>query len=121
MKVFVIDWELSQLSLLAFDLGQMVAELYELKHFKNHDAGIWLIESFIKGYGEMSEEMKWKIIVQAGAHLVCWGSRVAGWGTEEQVEDVVRTGRNWIVNGWERNRDVFQGMVLGELFSGDRV
>lgn len=99
----------------------MIAELYELKHFKNHDAGIWLIESFIKGYGDMSEDMKWKVIVQAGAHLVCWGSRVAGWGNEEQVEDVVRIGRDWIVNGWERNRDFFQGMVLGKLFSGDRV
>ncbi|KUJ21982.1 uncharacterized protein LY89DRAFT_778327 [Mollisia scopiformis] len=117
LKVFVIDWEMSQLSIPAFDLGQMIAELYELKHFKNYDAGVWLIESFIKGYGEMDEEMKWKTIIHTGAHLICWGTRVAGWGSKEQQEDVVRVGKQWIINGWERKKDAFEGMVLGRLFN----
>ncbi|KAE8450869.1 hypothetical protein EG329_005309 [Mollisiaceae sp. DMI_Dod_QoI] len=115
LKVFILDWELSQLSLPFFDLGQMLAELYELHHFKHHSAGLWLMQSFISGYGEMDEEMKWMTILHTGVHLVCWGSRVAGWGTKEQVEDVVRTGRDWIVGAWERRREVFEGMVLGGL------
>lgn len=116
LKVLIIDWEMSQLAIPAFDLGQMIAESYELEHFKGYDAGIWLIEGFIEGYGEMSEEMKWKTVIHAGTHLVCWGSRVAGWGSEEQVEAVVKVGRNWIVGGWEENRSAFQGMVLDGLF-----
>jgi thiamine kinase-like enzyme len=40
LKVYVIDWELCQLSSVAFDLGQMFGELFELKHFKGIDAGL---------------------------------------------------------------------------------
>lgn len=108
---------MSQLAIPAFDLGQMIAELYELKHFKEYDAGIWLIEGFVEGYGEMSEEMKWKTIVHAGTHLVCWGSRVAGWGTENQVEGVVKVGRDWIVGAWEKNKNTFEGTVLERLWN----
>lgn len=117
LKLFIIDWELSQLSHPAFDLGQMIAELYELKHFKNIDAGLWLIKSFIEGYGEMNEEMKWKTIVHTGTHLVCWGSRVQGWGTKEQVEGVVEVGRNWILGAWGRDEKVFEGCVLENFFN----
>ncbi|KAF8854704.1 hypothetical protein BDZ45DRAFT_596667 [Acephala macrosclerotiorum] len=117
LKLFIIDWELSQLSQPAFDLGQMIAELYEFKHFKNIDAGLWLIKFFIEGYGEMDEEMKWKTIIHTGTHLVCWGSRVQGWGTKEQVEGVVRVGRDWIVGAWEKKREVFQGTVFEGLLS----
>ncbi|CZR57274.1 uncharacterized protein PAC_07163 [Phialocephala subalpina] len=116
LRIFIIDWELSQLSHPAFDLGQMIAELYELKHFKDIDAGLWLIKSFIEGYGDMDEEMKWKTIIHAGTHLVCWGSRVQGWGSKEQVEDVVRVGRDWILGAVKRERAVFEGMVLENFF-----
>lgn len=91
-RVFVIDWELAQVSSLAFDLGQMFAELYQLKHFKDIDAGVWLIEAFMRGYGPIEEDVAFRVAVHVGVHLICWGSRVAGWGTEGQVEDVVGLG-----------------------------
>jgi len=116
MTVFIIDWELSQVSSPAFDLGQMFAELFELKHFKNIDAGIWLIEAFMQGYGNIDEKMAFKTAIHVGTHLLCFGSVVQGWGTDEQVEDVVRVGGEWIVKGWEGDRKFFEGGPLGSLF-----
>ncbi|KAF4627319.1 hypothetical protein G7Y89_g10841 [Cudoniella acicularis] len=112
LNVYIIDWELSHLSHPAFDLGQMFAELYELKHFKDIDAGVWLIESFLRGYGKLSLEMASKTAVHVGAHLVCWGSRVQGWGTKEQVEGVVEIGREFVRKGWEEDVEWFEGGPL---------
>jgi thiamine kinase-like enzyme len=115
-KLFIIDWELSHVGSLAMDLGQMFAELFELKHFKHIDAGIWLIESFMEGYGSIDEKMAFKTAVHIGVHLITWGSSVQGWGTKDQIEDVVRIGRDFVVNGWKRDRAFFEEGVLRCLF-----
>ena len=114
--MFVIDWELSQIGSIAFDLGQMFAELFELKHFKDIDAGVWLIESFMEGYGKLDEDLSFKTAIHVGAHLICWGSTVQGWGTREQVEAVVEIGKGYVVNGWKQNRDFFDVTPLRCLF-----
>ena len=117
LKVFVIDWELSHLSSIAFDLGQMFAELSELNHFKSIKAGVWLIESFMEGYGKLDEALAFKTAIHAGVHLICWGSRVSGWGTKEQIDAVVKIGRDWVINGWEKDARYFEGTALKSLFA----
>lgn len=104
LEMFIIDWELSHLSSIAFDIGQMLAELYELKLFKDIDAGTWLMESFMLGYGKIDDELAFDIAIHMGVHLIVWGSRVEGWGTKEQIERVVEVGRNWVVAGWARDK-----------------
>lgn len=116
IKLFVIDWELSHISSLAFDLGQMFAELFELKHFKNIDAGVWLIEAFMEGYGTIDDDFAFRTAIHVGVHLICWGSRVQGWGTKEQVEKAVEIGRDFVVKGWGRDRPFFGGTALKCLF-----
>ncbi|CAG8955836.1 hypothetical protein HYFRA_00011705 [Hymenoscyphus fraxineus] len=118
LNLCVIDWELSHLSLHAFDLGQMIAELYELKHFKDIDAGLWIIDSFVEGYGVIDENLAFRTAVHVGCHLICWGSRVPGWGTEEQVRSVVEVGREFVRRGWERDGDYFRAGALKGLFVG---
>lgn len=117
LQLFIIDWELSHISSIAFDLGQMFAELFELKHFKDIDAGVWLIEEFMEGYGKIDEKPAYRIAIHVGAHLICWGSRVQGWGSKEQVEKVVEIGRDFVVNGWEKDREFFDGTALKGLFN----
>lgn len=116
ITLFVIDWELSHVSSLAFDLGQMFAELFELKHFKDIDAGVWLIEAFMQGYGEIDDDFAFRTAIHVGVHLICWGSRVQGWGTKEQVEKVVEVGRDFVVKGWEKDRAFFEVTALKCLF-----
>ncbi|KAJ9410292.1 hypothetical protein DTO045G8_1755 [Paecilomyces variotii] len=117
ITIFITDWELSQVCIRALDLGQMIAELYELKHFKDIDAGVWILQGFVAGYHlPLSDEVAFRTAIHVGVHLVCWGSRVPDWGTQAQVRDLVKIGRDFIVNGWEKDRKWFEGGVLGCLF-----
>ncbi|TAQ90625.1 hypothetical protein B7494_g1036 [Chlorociboria aeruginascens] len=71
--IYIIDWELSTFGHVAFDLGQMFADLYELVHFKDIAAGTWIIEGFMDGYGEMEEETAFRVAIHAGMHLIRTG------------------------------------------------
>lgn len=103
--LFVIDWELAQIGSRALDLGQMIAELYETELFKRSEAGVWIIEGLLEGYGHMSDEMAFRTAIHVGVHLVCWGSRVPGWGSKEQIEEVVKIGNDLILQGWAKNKE----------------
>ncbi|RDW70749.1 phosphotransferase family protein [Aspergillus mulundensis] len=118
--LFITDWELAQRGPYALDLGQMIAELYMLKHYKDIDSGLWAIEGFVEGYGHVNitEEMAFRTLIHAGAHFIFFGSTTPGWGTAEQVKELVRLGRELVVRGWEKEKDWFcaEGKVWGNLF-----
>lgn len=42
------------------DLGQMIAELYELYLYKKIDAWLWLIEGFLAGYGFVDDDLAFR-------------------------------------------------------------
>ncbi|KNG81449.1 hypothetical protein ANOM_009573 [Aspergillus nomiae NRRL 13137] len=114
--LFIIDWELAQCGTRALDLGQMMAELYELKHYKDVDAGVWIIQGITEGYPALSDEMAFRTLIHVGTHLIFFGSTVPGWGTDEQIADVVRLGKDLIVKAWEKDKTWFKGMVWECLF-----
>ncbi|PLB39177.1 uncharacterized protein BDW47DRAFT_124802 [Aspergillus candidus] len=116
--LLVTDWELTHVGPRALDLAQMLAELYQLKHFKNIDAGEWIARAFIEAYPPLSDDMAFRTLIHVGVHFVFWGSVVPGWGDEEQVEGIVRLGRDLIVNAWGRERGFFEGTLWGCLFRG---
>ncbi|KAG9245680.1 kinase-like domain-containing protein [Calycina marina] len=118
MQVYVVDWELSKLGAFYWDLGQMFAELYNMKHFKNIEAGFWLIQGFMDGYGSITKSLVRRPSRSPyipGNHLICWGTRVEGWGTEAQVEDLAQVGRDFIVNGRKEDKQYFLGTALACL------
>ncbi|KAI0540880.1 kinase-like domain-containing protein [Xylaria digitata] len=114
--MFVIDWEMSQIGVPNLDFGQMVAELYELKLYKSITAGLWMVQGFAEGYGQVSDDFAFRTAIQVGAHLVSFGTSVQGWGTPEQVEMVARTGRDIIVHAWQKDRGWFERGDLACLF-----
>ncbi|KAJ9152115.1 Phosphotransferase enzyme family protein [Pleurostoma richardsiae] len=116
IPIFIIDWEMCQLGVPALDLGQVIAELYELKLFKGIQAGLWLIEGFAAGYGQIDDATAFRTAIHVGTHLVCFSS-VPGWGTHEQVEQVVMAGKEIIVRAWQKDRAWFEGGPLSSLFS----
>ncbi|KAI1185491.1 kinase-like domain-containing protein [Nemania serpens] len=116
ITMFVIDWELSQIGVPSLDLGQMMAELYELKLYRNITAGLWILEGVVEGYGTLSDDFAFRTAIQIGAHLISFGTSVQGWGTPEQVEMVARTGRDIIVHAWQKDREWFKGGDLACLF-----
>ncbi|KAI5460017.1 kinase-like domain-containing protein [Mariannaea sp. PMI_226] len=114
--VRVVDWEMCQLAIRPLDLGQAIAELWQLKLYKDIDAGEWLITSFADGYGTLSAEDAFRAIIHVGVHLICFGSRTPGWGTPEQNLQLVETGKEVLLKAWAKDREWFKGHVLGSLF-----
>lgn len=117
IPVFVVDWEMAQLGVPSLDLGQMIAELYELWLYKSRNAGLWIIQGLVDAYGIASEGFAYRTAIQVGAHLICFGTSVQGWGTPEQVENVARIGRDLIVKAWSKEHAWFEGGDLSCLFS----
>lgn len=117
IPVFVVDWEQAQLGVPNLDLGQMIAEMYELWLFRSTPAGLGMIRGLVEAYGWVSEEFAFRTAIQVGCHLVCFGTIVAGWGTPEQVEQVAIRGRDLIQHGWNKDRAWFDSGELSCLFS----
>lgn len=114
--IFIIDWELVQFGVRPLDLGQMVAELYELYLYKGIRAGLWLIEGFSAGYQIDDDDFAFRTAIHAGVHLVCFGSSVQGWGSEDQVREVVAKGKELITRAWRKDRAWFLESDLACLF-----
>ena len=112
----VIDWELAQLGVRPLDLAQMMAEFYFLKLFKDIDAGAWMIQGFVGGYGGVDEDFAFRTAIHIGAHLMWVGGTVPGWGDQKQVEAVVTVGRDVFIKAWQKDRTWFHGHVLECLF-----
>lgn len=101
--LFVTDWEMAHLGVQAMDHGQMLAEMYLLKHYKGIDAGVWMMEGYCEGLGNMDEARLWRTLVHLGGHLVSFGTVTPGWGTQQQAEDLARVGRDFITTAWDRD------------------
>ncbi|KAM0436192.1 hypothetical protein ACHAPT_003084 [Fusarium lateritium] len=114
--VKIVDWELAELGVRPLDLGQIIAELWQLKLYKDMDAGEWLIRGFAGGYDAVDDEFAYRTIIHVGVHLICIGSRTPGWGTPEQNIELVEVGKEILVKAWNKERDYFNGHVLGSLF-----
>lgn len=114
--VRVIDWEMVQLGVRPLDLGQVIAELWQLKLYKDIDAGEWLIRAFAAGYGAMDDNFAYRVIIHVAVHLICFGSQTPGWGDAKQQKDVVRVGKEVMVKAWGRDRGYFEEHALGSLF-----
>lgn len=97
-----------QLWLPQLDLGQIIAELYELTLYKNIQAGLWFIEGFMSGYGFVSDEFAFRTLIHVGTHLVSFGTGVAGWGDPKQCETVAETGRDIISKAWREDKAWFK-------------
>lgn len=116
LTMYVVDWELTHITSTAFDLGQMVGDLFESRHFKNLEAAERLIEAFMEGYGPLDESTAFRTAIQVGVHLICWGPNPPK-GTPEQVKAALAMGRDFVVRGWKKDREFFDGTVLKYLFS----
>lgn len=105
------------LAVAPLDLGQMIAELYELKLYKDMDAGPWMIQGFLKGYGVVDDDFAFRTLLHVGVHLIGFGTTVQDWGTEQQIKGVASEGRDLVMNSWEKNREFFECHPLGCIFS----
>jgi hypothetical protein len=117
IPLFVIDWECAQLGLPSIDIGQMMAEMYALSLYKSIEAGLWLLQGFVEAYRLTSLDFAFRACIQMGAHLLCITSMFPGWGSPQQVEEVITMGRDIIVHAWEKDRAWFEGGDIACIFA----
>ncbi|KAL1850960.1 hypothetical protein Daus18300_012751 [Diaporthe australafricana] len=119
-SLFIIDWELAQFGHRAIDVGAMMADLYERKHFNGVDAVIPAIEGFAGGYGHISDEMAFRIAIHAGVHLICWHIRrnpnLPLSAPMDKVLSALAFGRDLVLRGWEKDTKWFENTALAPLF-----
>jgi hypothetical protein len=125
----VVDWELAHIGVPAMDLGQMIAELYMLSFVRGVTAGLWMVEGLVRGYGGGiggdDRELVLRTALQAGVHLIAFGTLVAktgGWGEEvkgvDMAERVARRGRDVAMMAWEKNVEGLGEDELGRVLLG---
>ncbi|KAI0460556.1 kinase-like domain-containing protein [Xylaria acuta] len=124
VKLFIVDWEFAQFGHRAYDIGQMIGDIYERGHFSEAEGAIPAIEGFVKGYGGLeNDELAFRVAIHAGVQLIGWYIRRAPTAPLpfplERVTDAMRIGRDWILKGWQKDRKYFKSTPLALLFKGE--
>ncbi|KAK3393279.1 kinase-like domain-containing protein [Podospora didyma] len=118
IPMFVVDWEVVSLGVRARDIGQMLAEMYMHKLFKGINAGGWLMEGFLSGYGGLDRDLAFRVIIHIGCHLIVIGGTVDDWGgSAEDVERVVDHGRDLILGAWRKDDHLFTNGLWGQMLN----
>jgi thiamine kinase-like enzyme len=121
-RLHVIDFEFSHLGHRAVDLGQLIGDLLENVLLAGPEISTRIpykvmIEAFAKGYGALSDDMAYRVIVHAGVHVVNWCARHPGAEISEQVALMMREAVEVIVRAGRREREWFEGKLLGCLLA----
>ncbi|KAK8020234.1 hypothetical protein PG990_005372 [Apiospora arundinis] len=119
-KLFIIDWENVQYGHRAVDIGGMLADLYERKHFRGVAASLPVIEGFVEGYGPLDEELAFCAAIHAGVHLICWYYRRDRNAPLPHplpmVLAALTLGRDLVLAGWRKDREWLRSTFLASLF-----
>lgn len=120
-EIYIIDWEFAQFGHRAIDVGGMLADLYERKHFREVDDVLPAMQGFACGYGPISDEMAFRTCIHVGVHLICWHIRrnpnLPLPAPLDKVISALELGRDLIVKGWDKDRKWLEGSVLSPLFA----
>jgi len=107
------------------DIGGMLADLYERKHFRGVAASLPAIQGFLEGYGPLDEELAFTIAIHAGVHLICWYYRRDRDAPLPHPLPVVLAaltlGRDLVLAGWRKDTEWLQTTFLGPLFADGTV
>ena len=124
-KISIIDWELAQFGHRAYDLGHIVGDLCEQKHFNDADGAMSCVRGFVEGYGGLSDELAFRTAIHVGTQLIGGYYRRPKRGgvaaPEDMVVDMLRFAKDFVVKGWERDMGWFEGSILAPLFRGSVV
>ncbi|KAF5636176.1 carboxypeptidase [Fusarium sp. NRRL 52700] len=123
--IIFIDWEMCQIGHRAYDLGHMIGDLYEAYHFHNSDVALTMIRGFIDGYGEVDDDMAFRTAIHAGVQFLGWYNRRIpsdpAKGTTEQISSAAKISTNFIVYGWNREKQWFRRTPLAPLFHSHQL
>ena|ERR1700753_176056 len=125
-KLFILDFEVSQLGSRSQDLAQCLAELYMVHHFFGATAPLQVMHGFVDSYfasqrkaGKLSKgdtALALQIAMHFGIHIVVIPWRY-GWPKGDKLVECIRFGNDCLVHGYEGQADWFKDGPLAFLFS----
>ncbi|KAI1396923.1 kinase-like domain-containing protein [Hypoxylon fuscum] len=120
-KLFVVDWEFVQFGHRSYDIGQMIGDLCERKHFNDVDAALWVIDAFIEGYGTMTEDMAFRTAIHTGVQLITWVVRGPPLSMRpaqamERAAGAMQLGMDMVLKGSRKDKEWLKTSVLAGLF-----
>lgn len=78
------------------------------------------MEAIIRGYGDNDNDMAFRSAIYIGVHLISWHKRCSEKRRKAMAPDVIVSGltlgRDFILKGWEQDRDFFLNSELASLF-----
>lgn len=121
-KLFIIDWELAQYGHRAYDLGQIIGDMYERKVFRNREVTLPVMNGIIFGYGVVDNLMAFRVAIYVGVHLIIWYQRRLKKGPaaivpQQVIMDGLQLGKDFIIKGWEEDEQYFKETMLASLFT----
>jgi hypothetical protein len=103
----------------------MIGDLYEHAHFNGAESALSCMQEFVEGYGGFGDELAFRTAIHAGTQLIGGYNRRPKKGPvtvlDENMAGMLTTARDFVLKGWERDRDWFEGSVLACLFPKKRV
>lgn len=119
VKMYILDWEVTKISLPCFDIGQMLAELYLPVLFNDKLAGQAIIDGLCEElmgseYMEI-DGFREGVAAHFGVHLLVWPYKM-GWD-KERLEECLKLGGEFIQRSVDVDLEWLKGSCLGALFS----
>lgn len=121
MDMYIIDWEYAQYGHRAYDLGHMIADLLEREFFEDSKLARLAAKGSLEGYGSLTDELAYRTIIHAGAHMIGWYTRRPPGAPLpaplEQVTEFMHRATLMIVKAWQRDKPYFLKSSLAFLFN----
>lgn len=76
-----------------------------------------IIEAFVKGYGAVSDDTAYHVLIHAGVHVINWCARHPSSEMNGEVELMMRDAVKVIIKARRRERRWFNGKLLGCLLA----
>ncbi|KAH8898608.1 hypothetical protein GQ53DRAFT_710494 [Thozetella sp. PMI_491] len=120
-ELFMIDWEYAQFGHRSYDIGHIVGDLCERIIYNKADTALPVLEGFVEGYGQLSDEMAFRVAIHVGVHAINWHKRRPKKGPWVASPEAIVAGlavtRDFVIKGWEKDKAFFEGTLLASLFT----
>ncbi|KAI1260721.1 kinase-like domain-containing protein [Xylariaceae sp. FL1019] len=124
-NLIIIDWENVQYGHRAVDIGGMLGDLYERKHFLGVEESIPIMHGFICGYGPLNSDLAYRVAIHAGVQLICWYYRRDRNAPLPhplpKVLAALTVGRDLVVKGWTKDRTWLRNSIMAPMFTDENL
>ncbi|KAE8381228.1 kinase-like domain-containing protein [Aspergillus bertholletiae] len=118
INLAIVDWEVCHYGNQSRDVAGFIASIYMAHHFDDVDVADRMLQAFIQGYGLLSEEQAFRIVVETGICFFLWHVYTDGKQTEKQVKDLLQLAHCLLVKGCEKDWEWIEHSFLGCLLAG---